>query len=50
MNVQWVIALDDLTEENGATSVRPGSQRDIEYPTDVKLYRGIQSKLTGIQI
>ena len=40
MNVQWVIALDDLTEENGATSVRPNSQRKIEYPSNVQEYRG----------
>ena len=41
MNVQWVIALDDLTEENGATSVRPKSQRKIEYPSNVQEYRGM---------
>ena len=40
MNVQWVIALDDLTKENGATSVRPESQRKIEYPSNVPEYRG----------
>ena len=39
MNVQLLIPLDDLTPENGATSVRPGSQRQIEYPTDVTEYR-----------
>ena len=45
MNVQWVIALDDLTEENGATSVRPNSQRKIEYPSNVQDYRDHETRV-----
>ncbi len=40
MTVMVMVPLDDLTEENGATSVKPGSQITAEYPSDVKAYRG----------
>ena len=39
MNTQILIPLDDMTPENGATSLRPRSQIEIEYPTDVEEYR-----------
>ena len=41
MNTQILIPLDDMTPENGATSLRPRSHIEIEYPTDVKEYRSI---------
>ena len=41
MNVQLLIPLDDLTPDNGATSVRPGSQHEIEYPSDIAEYRSM---------
>lgn len=34
MNFQATIFLDDFTQENGATAVRPGTQRFAEYPSD----------------
>ena len=39
MNTQILIPLDDMTPENGATSLRPRSQVEIEYPTNVEEYR-----------
>ena len=39
MNTQILIPLDDMTPENGATSLRPRSQIEIEYPTNVEEYR-----------
>ena len=39
MNTQILIPLDDMTPENGATSLRPCSHIEIEYPTDVEEYR-----------
>ena len=39
MNMQILIPLDDLTKENGATSIRPGSQTVVEYPSNVEEYR-----------
>ena len=39
MNTQVLIPLDDMTAENGATSLRPKSHLEIEYPSDVKEYR-----------
>ena len=39
MNLQILIPLDDLTPENGATSVRPYTQVVAEYPTNVEEYR-----------
>ena len=44
MNLQILIPLDDLTPENGATSVRPYTQVVAEYPTNVEEYR---SELVG---
>ena len=41
MNTQILIPLDDMTPENGATSLRPRSQIEIEYPTDVEEYRSM---------
>ena len=43
MNTQILIPLDDMTPENGATSLRPRSQIEIEYPTDVGEYRSKES-------
>jgi ectoine hydroxylase-related dioxygenase (phytanoyl-CoA dioxygenase family) len=43
MTVMVMIPLDDLTEENGATSVKPGSQLTAEYPTNVEEYRSKSS-------
>ena len=43
MNTQILIPLDDMTAENGATSVRPRSHIEIEYPTDTEEYRSKQS-------
>ena len=37
--MQILIPLDDLTKENGATSIRPGSQTVVEYPSNVEEYR-----------
>lgn len=46
MTVQVLIPLDDLTEENGATSVKPGSQIEVEYPSNVEEYRSIFTLVT----
>ena len=43
MNTQVLIPLDDMTSENGATSIRPRSHLEIEYPTDVEEYRSMLS-------
>ena len=39
MNLQIMIPLDDLTPENGATSVRPNTQVVADYPSNVDEYR-----------
>ena len=44
MNMQILIPLDDLTKENGATSIRPGSQTVVEYPSNVEEYRSKSQK------
>ena len=38
-NVGWLIALDDFTEENGATYCLPGSQERLDVPSDAEFYR-----------
>lgn len=47
MNMQLLIPLDDLTEENGATSVRPGSQTTVEYPSNIDEYKEHQVQVTA---
>ena len=50
MTVMVMIPLDNLTEENGATSVKPGSQVVAEYPTNTKAYRGNNTIITGLLV
>jgi len=45
MNTQVLIPLDDMTAENGATSLRPKSHLEIEYPSDVKEYRSHEKRV-----
>ena len=45
MNMQVLIPLDDMTAENGATSVRPRSHHRIQYPTDTEEYRLHEARL-----
>lgn len=37
-NVGWLLALDDFTDENGATYCLPGSQERTDVPTDEEFY------------
>jgi ectoine hydroxylase-related dioxygenase (phytanoyl-CoA dioxygenase family) len=39
-NLGWLIALDDFTDENGATFCLPGSQQRIDAPSDAAFYAG----------
>lgn len=34
LNLQVTVMLDDFTEENGATAVWPGTQKECRYPTE----------------
>jgi ectoine hydroxylase-related dioxygenase (phytanoyl-CoA dioxygenase family) len=37
-NLGWLLALDDFTEENGATYCLPGSQMRLDTPSDEEFY------------
>jgi len=37
-NVGWLLALDDFTEENGATYCLPGSQERLDVPSETEFY------------
>ena len=46
LGVESLIMLDDLTEENGATALVPGSQKWAEWPT-VEAFEAKKIRLTG---
>lgn len=47
MNMQVTVLLDDFTKENGATAVRPKSQLDSNYPSDVEDFYKNMIQTTG---
>ncbi len=47
LNMQVTLLLDDFTVENGATAVRPGSQRLPQYPWDRKDFEDNSIRVTG---
>jgi ectoine hydroxylase-related dioxygenase (phytanoyl-CoA dioxygenase family) len=46
LNCQSIIMLDDFTEENGATAVVPGSQKECRYPNQEEFDSKLE-RLTG---
>jgi len=47
MNLQATILLDDFTEENGATAVWPGTQKECRYPTEEDAKNYPQERMLG---
>ncbi len=47
LNAQAIILIDEFTEENGATALAPGSQRDLRYPDKNDDFFGKCIRLTG---
>jgi len=41
-NLGWLLALDDFTDDNGATYCLPGSQQRLEAPGEDEFYAGAQ--------
>jgi len=46
LNCQSVIMLDDFTEQNGATAIVPGSQKESRYPKEDEFFDNME-RLTG---
>ncbi len=47
MNLQATILLDDFTADNGATAFLPGSQADLDYPSDAEHFHANCERMTG---
>lgn len=47
LSVTFATLLTHFTEENGATAVRPGSQRRPQYPEDVEDFHSKSEQVVG---
>ena len=47
LNAQAIILIDEFTDENGATALAPGSQKDLRYPDKNDDFFGKCIRLTG---